>query len=106
MAWSTAILYLFGILNIVLGIVGFVRAKSVASLIGGGVAGILVLVAAFLSKQHPRIGYGLAILVSIALIGRFATKLTGNGPVYAARITVAASVVAVAASIAAFAGLG
>jgi hypothetical protein len=44
----------FGVLTITGGIVGYVKAGSMASIIAGSITGILLLVAAFLLPQHRR----------------------------------------------------
>ena len=64
--------YIFGALTIAGGIMGFVKAGSQASLIAGGVSGLLLLLAAYLvgsGKVMP--GLILAIVLSVALAGRF-----------------------------------
>lgn len=61
----------YGIFNIALGVEAFVAKGSVVSLIAAGTAGLLVLVAVALTKKYPRIGYILAALVCLGLIGRF-----------------------------------
>jgi uncharacterized membrane protein (UPF0136 family) len=65
-------LFIFGLLAIVGGIVGFVKAKSRASLIAGGISGLLLLVAGYLiGSGNLSIGLILGIVVSVALAGRF-----------------------------------
>ena len=61
----------FGLLTIVGGVMGYVKAGSTASLIAGSISGILLLVAAFLLPHNIAIGLALAAVVSIALAGRF-----------------------------------
>ena len=61
----------FGLLTIVGGVMGYVKAGSTASLIAGSISGILLLVAAFLLPGHLAIGLALGAVVSILLAGRF-----------------------------------
>ncbi len=61
----------FGLLTIVGGLMGYVKAGSTASLIAGSVSGILLLLAAFLLSGNLVVGLALAALVSVALAGRF-----------------------------------
>jgi uncharacterized membrane protein (UPF0136 family) len=72
---STAIvaiyLYVFGAITIAGGVVGFVKAKSRASLIAGGISGALLVVAGYLVGSGSRTGLFLGLLVSLALAGRF-----------------------------------
>jgi uncharacterized membrane protein (UPF0136 family) len=62
---------IFGLLTIVGGVMGYLKAGSTASLIAGSISGILLLVAAFLLPTNLVIGLVLAAIVSIALAGRF-----------------------------------
>ena len=61
-------LYVFGALTIAGGVIGFVKAKSKASLIAGGIAGALLVGAAWLGGRN---GIILGLIVSLALAGRF-----------------------------------
>ena len=65
-------LFIFGVLTIAGGVMGFVKAGSNASLIAGGVSGALLLVAGYLvatGKVQP--GLILGLVISVALAGRF-----------------------------------
>jgi uncharacterized membrane protein (UPF0136 family) len=65
-------LFIFGLFTIVGGVMGYVKAGSNASLIAGGIAGLLLLVSGYLimsGKTQP--GLILGLVVSIALAGRF-----------------------------------
>jgi uncharacterized membrane protein (UPF0136 family) len=66
---TQAFYYLFGIVAIVGGALGYARAKSKASLIAGGVSGALLIVAGLLSPSLP--GLILALLVSLLLLVHF-----------------------------------
>ena len=46
----------FGVLTILGGIVGYVKAGSVASIIAGSITGVLLLVAAFVLPEHRMVG--------------------------------------------------
>lgn len=61
----------FGLLTIVGGVMGYVKAGSTASLIAGSISGILLLVAAFLLPTNIVVGLALAAVISIALACRF-----------------------------------
>ncbi len=65
-------LFAFGALSIAGGVLGYVKAKSKASLIAGGASGVLLAVAAYLiGAGFGSIGLILGLIVSVALAGRF-----------------------------------
>ncbi len=68
----TRIYYLiFGLLTLAGGIMGYVSKRSVASLIAGGICGVLLLYAGYLMhglRPEPLI---LGLVVSVVLAGRF-----------------------------------
>ncbi len=61
--------YLFGLIAIAGGAMGYARAKSKASLIAGGVRGALLIIAGLLSPGVP--GFVLALIVSVLLLIHF-----------------------------------
>jgi uncharacterized membrane protein (UPF0136 family) len=65
----------YGILAIVGGIIGYVQAKSKASLISGIISGLLLVTAGVMQLQGQGLGLILAIVVTIALIIVFAMRL-------------------------------
>ena len=71
-----AFFMLFGTVTILGGIQGYLNARSVASLVAGAVAGIALLIGAFLwHADFLRGGPILLLLVSLALLGRFTPSL-------------------------------
>jgi uncharacterized membrane protein (UPF0136 family) len=72
---------LFGILTIVGGLIGYLKAGSTISLVSGGVAGILLLTAAWLLPTQFAAGIVIALLVSVLLAGRFIPHLLRTGKV-------------------------
>ena len=65
----------YGILAIVGGIIGYVQAKSKASLISGIISGLLLVTAGVMQLQGQGLGLILAIVVTIALVIVFAIRL-------------------------------
>ena len=63
--------FVFGGLAIAGGLMGFIKKGSAASLIAGGLSGILLLIAAIWLKDRPQNGLILGAVVSFALAGRF-----------------------------------
>jgi uncharacterized membrane protein (UPF0136 family) len=67
-----ASLSLYGLLVFVGGLIGFLKAKSRASLISGiGSALLLGIASGLVSSGYVRAGAGLGAFVALALIGRF-----------------------------------
>lgn len=71
----------FGILTVAGGVVGYVKAGSVASIIAGAITGVLLLVAAFLLPEHRAIGLATAFIVSLLLAAQFVPKFIRTGRV-------------------------
>ena len=69
---ATKIFYfIFGILTIAGGIMGYVKSGSVASVVAGSISGALLLVAGYLLKDKTTAGLILGLVVSLALEARF-----------------------------------
>ena len=66
--------FIFGALTIAGGIMGFVKKHSYASLVAGGLCGVLLLIAGLLLRDKPQQGLILGVVVSIALAGQFLPK--------------------------------
>ncbi|MGA3172605.1 MAG: TMEM14 family protein [Chthoniobacteraceae bacterium] len=62
---------IFAILTIIGGIMGYVKAKSTASIIAGGVSGIILIAASLLLPEHPLKAEVSALCVSVLLAGKF-----------------------------------
>jgi uncharacterized membrane protein (UPF0136 family) len=62
---------LYGIVCLVGGILGYVRADSMASLVAGGISGVLLLLCAAGIFFLPAVSLGGAIIIAVALLGRF-----------------------------------
>ena len=67
----------FGVLTLVGGVMGYVKAKSVASLVAGGVCGVLLIVGALMIAHAGtwQMGAALDLIISLALLGRFGPAL-------------------------------
>ena len=64
----------FGILTIAGGVLGYVKAGSMASIIAGSISGVLLLLAAWLMPEHQAAGLIVALIVSLLLAGQFIPK--------------------------------
>ncbi len=92
----------FGVLTILGGIVGYVKAGSVASIIAGSITGVLLLVAAFLLPEHRMVGLATALIVSLLLAAQFIPKLLRTGRVMPAGIMSVLSAIGVIVAIVAW----
>jgi uncharacterized membrane protein (UPF0136 family) len=93
---------LFGVLTIAGGIVGYVKAGSVASIIAGSITGVLLLVAAFLLTEHRGVGLATALVISLLLAVQFVPKFLQTGRVMPAGMMSILSVIGVIAAIVAW----
>jgi uncharacterized membrane protein (UPF0136 family) len=93
---------LFGVLTIVGGIVGYVKASSVASIVAGSITGVLLLVAAFLLPEHRGVGLATASVVSLLLAAQFVPKFLQTGRMMPAGMMSILSVIGVIAAIVAW----
>jgi uncharacterized membrane protein (UPF0136 family) len=93
---------LFGVLTIAGGIIGYVKAGSVASIIAGSITGILLLVAAFLLSTHRGAGLAIALVISLLLAVQFIPKFLQTGKAMPAGMMSILSVIGVIAAIVAW----
>jgi uncharacterized membrane protein (UPF0136 family) len=68
----TAIVY--GILALIGGIIGYVQARSLPSLVAGIISGVLLIIGAIAHQQGADWGLPLSIVVTIALVITFAVR--------------------------------
>ncbi len=97
--WAHYYFALFGLLTLVGGVMGYVKAKSTASLVAGGVSGLLLIFGAFLIFHHYERGGGaLLLLISLALLGRFTPALLRgklNPAAYVAPLSLLGAILAI-----------
>ena len=74
-------LIVFGILTIAGGVIGYVKAGSMPSIIAGSISGILLLVAAFLLPDYRVAGLAVGLIISLLLAGQFIPKFIRTGKV-------------------------
>lgn len=92
----------FGILTIAGGVVGCVKAGSVASIVAGGITGVLLLVAAFLLPEYRIAGLATACIVSLLLAAQFVPKFLRTGRVMPAGMMSILSVIGIIVAIVAW----
>jgi uncharacterized membrane protein (UPF0136 family) len=93
---------IFGILTIAGGIVGYVKAGSVISVIAGSISGILLLVAAWLMPDRQAAGLIIALVVSVLLAGQFVPKFFSTHKVMPAGLMSVLSVLGIVVALAAW----
>ena len=93
---------LFGVLTIAGGVIGYVKAGSVASIVAGSIAGVLLLVAAFVLPEHRAIGLAAAFIISLLLAAQFVPKFIRTGRVMPAGTMSILSVIGILVAIVAW----
>ena len=93
---------IFGLLTIAGGVVGYVKAGSVASIIAGSITGVLLLIAAFVMPEHRVAGLATALVVSLLLAAYFIRKYLSTGAVMPAGMMSVLSVIGIIAAIVAW----
>lgn len=88
----------YGLVAAIGGTIGFVKAGSVASLVAGGGSGLLLIVSALLIGKKPKLGLIGAIVLSLLLIGRFASAVAKGGASPIALIMIAGGAAVLVAS--------
>src|SRR5437879_13065538 len=69
----------FGVLTLAGGILGYVKAGSLPSIIAGSITGVLLLVAASLLPEHRAIGLATGFVISLLLAAQFIPKFIRTG---------------------------
>jgi uncharacterized membrane protein (UPF0136 family) len=71
--------FVFGALTIVGGIIGYVKAGSMPSIIAGAITGVLLVIAGWLLPEHRAAALATAFVVSLLLALQFVPKLLRTG---------------------------
>jgi uncharacterized membrane protein (UPF0136 family) len=93
---------IFGLLTIAGGVVGYVKAGSVPSIIAGSITGVLLLIAAFVMPEHRVAGIATALIVSLLLVAYFGRKYLSTGAIMPAGIMSVLSILGIIAAIVAW----
>jgi uncharacterized membrane protein (UPF0136 family) len=93
---------IFGLLTIVGGVIGYLKAGSTASIVAGGISGVALIVAAYLLPGNVALGLVIAGVVSIALAGKFIPDFMRTGKVMPAGLMAILSVIGVVVAIVAW----
>jgi uncharacterized membrane protein (UPF0136 family) len=97
---ATSIYFLiFGALTIIGGVIGYVKAGSLPSIIAGAITGILLLVAGWILPANRAAGLVVGLLVSVLLAGQFVPKFIRTGKVMPAGLMSILSVIGIVMAI-------
>ena len=94
--------FVFGALTIIGGIIGYVKAGSVPSIIAGAITGLLLIIAAAILPEHRAAGLATGFIVSLLLAGQFVPKLIRTGKVMPAGMMSILSVIGLVVAIVAW----
>jgi len=94
--------FVFGALTIIGGIIGYVKAGSVPSIIAGAITGLLLIIAAAILPEHRAAGLATAFIVSFLLAAQFVPKLIRAGKVMPAGMMSILSVIGLVVAIVAW----
>ncbi|CAN5654713.1 hypothetical protein BH11ARM2_BH11ARM2_37280 [soil metagenome] len=77
--WLPIVVLVYGILLILGGIIGFVTAHSIWSLVSGGTLGIASIGAAAWAKTDPKKGYAVAAVCALLTVGIMIERFISTG---------------------------
>jgi uncharacterized membrane protein (UPF0136 family) len=76
-AW---IILIYGLLVLAGGIMGYVKAQSTPSLVAGGLSGVILIASALaMMRGAYQIGWWIALVVAVLLLGRFGVNAATHG---------------------------
>ena len=93
---------IFGALTIIGGMIGYVKAQSVPSIIAGTITGVLLIIAGWILPQYPTGGLATALIVSLILAAQFVPKLIRTGKIMPAGLMSVLSVIGIVVAVAAW----
>jgi len=93
---------IFGALTILGGVIGYVKAGSVPSIIAGAITGVLLLVAGALLPENRAAGLAAAFIVSLLLAAQFVPKFIRTGKVMPAGLMSILSVIGIVVAVVAW----
>jgi len=102
MAAAKIYFLVFGALTIIGGIIGYVKAGSLPSIIAGAITGVLLFVAGALLPEHRAIGLATGFIISLLLAAQFIPKFIRTGRVMPAGMMSILSVIGLVVAIVAW----
>jgi uncharacterized membrane protein (UPF0136 family) len=100
---ATSIYFLiFGALTIIGGVIGYVKAGSLPSIIAGAITGVLLLVAGWILPANRTAGLVIGLIVSLLLAAQFVPKFIRTKSVMPAGLMSILSVIGIVMAIVAW----
>jgi len=93
---------IFGALTIIGGVIGYVKAGSLPSIIAGAITGVLLLVVGWILPTNRAVGLLIALIVSLLLAAQFVPKLIRTGKMMPAGLMSILSVIGIVVAIVAW----
>ena len=93
---------IFGALTIIGGVIGYVKAQSVPSIVAGAITGVLLLIAGLILPQNRTAGLATSLIVSLLLAAQFVPKLIRTGKIMPAGVMSVLSVIGIVIAVAAW----
>ena len=78
MTLATFVVLIYGLFTLVGGVIGYVKAKSKASLIAGTISGVVLLGCAYGFTEGVGVAYWISLIVALVLGIRFTKKWVGT----------------------------
>jgi uncharacterized membrane protein (UPF0136 family) len=92
----------FGLLTIAGGIMGYLKAGSIVSVIAGAISGVLLIIAGWILPTQRELGLGLALFTSAVLAGQFIPRFLRTRRLVPAGLMSVLSVIGIIIAIAAW----
>jgi uncharacterized membrane protein (UPF0136 family) len=93
---------IFGALTIIGGVIGYVKAGSLPSIIAGAITGVLLLVAGWILPTNRTVALVTALIVSLLLAAQFIPKFFRTGKVMPAGLMSILSAIGIVVAIVAW----
>jgi uncharacterized membrane protein (UPF0136 family) len=103
MAAAKIYFLIFGALTIIGGVIGYVKAGSLPSIIAGSIAGVLLLIGGALLPEYRAIGLATGLVISLLLAAQFIPKFIRTSKVMPAGMMSILSVIGIVVALVAWA---
>lgn len=95
---TASIILVYGLLVLVGGVMGYVRANSTASLVSGSIAGLLLIASAVAMMRNAyNIGWWVSLGIAVLLLARFGIASLNNFRIMPGGVMIVLSLIAILA---------